>query len=161
MKNLNLIVAVGKNMEIGKDNKLLWHIPEDLKFFKEKTSGKTIIMGSNTFYSLPKLLPNRHHIVLTLDDYKFPDEVEVYYDFNTLLKALETRDEEMFIIGGAAIYSLFIDYVDSMYITEIDKEYDADKYFPNFDKNKWNRKVLSNNECDEVEYKHVLYTRKG
>ena len=108
MKNLSLIVAVGKNMEIGKDNKLLWHIPEDLKFFKEKTSGKTIIMGSNTFYSLPKLLPNRHHIVLTLDDYKFPDEVEVYYDFNTLLKALETRDEEMFIIGGAAIYSLFI-----------------------------------------------------
>ena len=110
MKNLSLIVAVGKNMEIGKDNKLLWHIPEDLKFFKEKTSGKTIIMGSNTFYSLPKLLPNRHHIVLTLDDYKFPDEVEVYYDFNTLLKALETRNEEMFIIGGAAIYSLFIDY---------------------------------------------------
>lgn len=161
MKNLSLIVAVGKNMEIGKDNKLLWHIPEDLKFFKEKTSGKTIIMGSNTFYSLPKLLPNRHHIVLTLDDYKFPDEVEVYYDFNTLLKALDARDEEMFIIGGAAIYSLFIDYVDSMYITEIDKEYDADKYFPNFDKNKWNRKILSNNECDGVEYKHVLYTRKG
>lgn len=160
MKNLSLIVAVGKNMEIGKDNKLLWHIPEDLKFFKEKTSGKTIIMGSNTFYSLPKVLPNRHHIVLTLDDYKFPDEVEVFNDFETLINSLKKRNEEMFVIGGAAIYKLFINYVDSMYITEIDKEYDADKFFPNFDKKKWNRKVLSTHECDGVECKHVLYKRK-
>lgn len=160
MKNLSLIVAVGKNMEIGKDNKLLWHIPEDLKFFKEKTSGKTIIMGSNTFYSLPKVLPNRHHIVLTLDDYKFPDEVEVFNDFETLINSLRKRNEEMFVIGGAAIYSLFIDYVDSMYITEIDKEYDADKFFPNFDKKEWSSEILNTHECDGIEYKHVLYKRK-
>lgn len=160
MKNLCLIVAVGKNMEIGKDNKLLWYIPEDLKFFKEKTNGKTIIMGSNTFYSLPKVLPNRHHIVLTLDDYKFPDEVEVFNDFETLINNLKKRNEEMFVIGGAAIYKLFIDYVDYMYITEIDKEYDADRFFPNFDKNKWNREILSARECEGIKYKHVLYKRK-
>lgn len=159
MKNLSLIVAVGKNREIGKDNKLLWHIPEDLKFFKEKTDGKTIIMGSNTFYSLPKVLPNRHHIVLTLDEYEFPSDVEVYHNFDDLLKNLEKKDEQMFIIGGAAIYNLFIDYVDSMYITEIDKEYDADRFFPEFDKNKWNRTVLSENSFDGVEYRHVLYER--
>lgn len=158
---LTLIVAIGKNNEIGKDNKLLWHIPEDLKFFKEKTTGKTIVMGSNTFYSLPGLLPNRHHIVLTLDDYKFPDEVEVYNDFDKLLKYLKNKNEEIYIIGGAAIYKLFIDYVDKMYITEIDKEYDADKFFPEINYKDWNRKVLSNLEYNGIKYSHVEYIRRG
>ena len=143
MKNLSLIVAIGKNNEIGKDNKLLWYIPEDLKFFKEHTTGKTILMGSNTFYSLPKLLPNRHHIVLTQDDYDFPKEVEVFRDFNELLENLKSRNEEIFVIGGGMIYKLFIDYVDTMYITEIDKEYDATVFFPKFDKTNWQREVLS------------------
>lgn len=161
MKKLSLIVAIGKNREIGKDNKLLWNIPEDLKFFKEKTSNKTIVMGSNTFYSLPKVLPNRKHIVLTLDDYDFPDEVKVFHDFNDLIKYLECLDEdEIFVIGGAAIYNLFIDYVDKMYITEIDKEYDADRFFPEFDKNDWDIEVLSEHKYNEIMYKHVLYKRR-
>ena len=121
MNNLNLIVAIGKNNEIGKDNKLLWNIPEDLNFFKERTINKTIVMGSNTFYSLPRILPNRHYIVLTKSNDKFPNEIEVFNDFEKLLNDLSNRNEEIFIIGGSAIYKLFINYVDKMYITEIDK----------------------------------------
>lgn len=161
MKNLSLIVAIGKNREIGKDNKLLWHIPEDLKFFKEKTMGKTIVMGSNTFYSLNGLLPNRHHIVLTQDDYEFPKEVEVFNDFNELLDHLKSLDDdEIFVIGGAAIYKLFIDYVDKMYVTEIDKEYDADKFFPEIKSECWDKKIISNNNYCDINYSHNIYIRR-
>lgn len=158
---LTLIVAVGKNNEIGKNNSLLWHIPEDLQFFKEKTLNKTIVMGSNTFYSLPKVLPNRKHIVLTLDDYDFPKEVIVYKDFNKLLNDLTNREEEIVIIGGEAIYKLFINYVDKMYITEIDKQYnDADRFFPKFNHNDWQKKIISTHEYDGIKYSHVEYTKK-
>lgn len=157
---LTIIVATGKNGEIGKDNKLIWYLKEDLQFFKEKTIGKTIVMGSNTFYSLPHLLPDRKHIVLTLDDYIFPEEVEVFNDFDKLIKYLETKNEDIFVIGGAAIYNLFINYVDKMYITEIDKEFDADKFFPKFDLNEWDRKVLSNHQDNTLKYSHVEYIRK-
>ena len=160
MKNLSLIVAIGKNNEIGKDNKLLWHIPEDLKFFKELTTGKTILMGSNTFYSLPGLLPNRHHIVLTLDDYEYPKEVEVFKDFNELLENLKNREEEIFVIGGGMIYKLFIDHVNTMYITEIDKEYEATVFFPKFNKDEWEREVMSEHEYKTLKYSHVKYTRR-
>lgn len=160
MKNLSLIVAIGKNNEIGKDNKLLWNIPEDLKFFKEITTGKTIVMGSNTFYSIGRVLPNRHHLILTQDDYVFPEEVEVFYNFNDILERIKKEKDEVVVIGGAAIYNLFIDYVDKMYITEIDKEFDADRFFPKFDKNNWNKKILSSNSHDDLEYSHVVYTRK-
>lgn len=161
MKNLSLIVAIGKNNEIGKDNKLLWHIPNDLKFFKEVTNGKTIVMGGNTFYSLPKVLPNRHHIVLTQDDYNFPDEVETFYDFDDMMNSLKERNEEMFIIGGAMLYNSCINYVDKMYITELDKEYpEADRYFPKFNKNDWNSEVIKEDSYEDINYKHVLYKRK-
>ena len=89
MKNLSLIVAIGKNREIGKNNKLLWHIKEDLQFFKEKTIGKTIIMGEKTFYSLPGILSNRKHIVLTKTNDIFPNEVEVFRNLDDLLEYID------------------------------------------------------------------------
>lgn len=157
---LTIIAAVAKNRAIGKDNKLIWHLPEDLKFFKENTIDKTIVMGSNTFYSLPGVLPRRKHIVLTQDDFKFPNDVDVYYDYNKLLNHLKQSDEEIFIIGGAAIYNLFIDDVDKLLITEIDKEYEADKFFPEIDYNMWEREVLSTHEYNGLNYEHVKYLRK-
>lgn len=160
MNNLSLIVAIGKNNEIGKDNKLLWNIPEDLNFFKERTINKTIVMGSNTFYSLPRILPNRHYIVLTKSNDKFPNEIEVFNDFEKLLNDLSNRNEEIFIIGGSAIYKLFINYVDKMYITEIDKEYEADKFFPKVDYDKWDKEILCEHSYNDLNYKHVLYKRK-
>ena len=105
-----IIAAIGKNNELGRNNELIWHLPNDLKFFKEITTGHTIIMGRKTLESLPKLLPNRHHIVLSSKE-KFEEPIEHYKTLKNLLESLKDREEEMFVIGGASIYKEFIDIV--------------------------------------------------
>ncbi len=156
----SLIAAIGKNNELGKDNSLIWHLPNDLKFFKSVTTGKTIIMGRRTFESLPHMLPNRRHIVLSSST-DFPEEVTVYKDLNDLLLDLKDTKEEVFVIGGASIYKLFIDYADNMYLTLIDAECkEADAYFPTFNEEEWNQELLDENEDNGIKYKHVLYKRK-
>lgn len=156
----SIIAAIGKNNELGKDNKLIWYLPNDLKFFKNTTMNKKIIMGSNTFKSLGRLLPNREHIVLSSKN-DYPSEVKVFHNINDLLNNYKDIEEEMFIIGGASIYKEFINIVNKMYLTEVDAECkDADVYFPTFNKNEWNREILSCNEDNGISYKHVLYKRK-
>lgn len=156
----SIIAAIGKNNELGKNNGLIWHLPNDLKFFKEMTTGHTIIMGKNTFNSLPKLLPNRHHVVLSKSS-DFPDLVEVFHDINDLKQKYDNENEEEFIIGGGRMYNLFIKYADKLYLTEIDAEdKNADTYFPEFDKNEWTREILKDNEDNGIKYSHVLYKRK-
>lgn len=157
--NLVIIAAVGKNNELGKDNRLIWHLPADLKFFKEKTMGKNIVMGRKTFESLPKILPNRHHIVITRGNVDNP-EVEVYHSIDDFLKNYNYKDET-YVIGGASIYSSLIDYANSMYLTEInDVCPSADVYFPNFDRELWHSEVIGTNMENGVSYKHVLYRRR-
>ena len=159
--SFSIIAAIGKNNELGKDNNLIWHLPNDLKFFKETTTGKTIIMGRRTFESLPRMLPNRHHIVLSSSE-DFPEEVTVYKTLEELLEDLKDKDEEMFIIGGASIYKTFIDYCDKMYLTLIDAECkEADAYFPPFDESDWDKELLKENEDNGIKYKHILYKRKN
>lgn len=156
----SIIAAIGKNNELGKDNGLIWHLPNDLKFFKEKTMNKNIVMGSTTFESLGRLLPNRHHIVLAFTN-DFPKEVEVFNSIEDLLKKYSNSKEEIFIIGGASIYRQFIDLSERMYLTEINAECkDASVYFPTFNKDDWDREVLAENQDDDISYKHVLYRRK-
>ena len=155
-----IIAAIGKNRELGKNNNLIWHLPGDLKFFKETTTGHSIIMGRKTLESLPKLLPNRHHIVLSSSD-DFSPEIEHYKSWKELLNGLKGRNEEIFIIGGASIYKEFIDIVDKMYLTEIDAECkEADAYFPEFNKEEWENTILKENEDNNISYKHVLYKKK-
>ena len=157
--NLVIIAAVGKNNELGKDNELIWHLPGDLKFFREKTIGKNIVMGRKTFESLPKILPNRHHIVITRGNIDNP-EVEVYHSIDDFLKNYNFN-EETYVIGGASIYSSLIDYADLMYLTEIDGVCpSADVYFPNFDRELWHSEVIGTNMENGVSYKHVLYRRR-
>ena len=157
--NLVIIAAIGKNNELGKDNKLIWHLPGDLKFFKEKTIGKNIVMGRKTFESLPKMLPNRHHIVITTGNID-NSEVEVYHSIEDFLKDY-SYSGETYVIGGASIYNSLIDYVDVMYLTEINKEcLDADSYFPDFDREGWRSEVIGNNTENGISYKHVLYKRR-
>lgn len=162
MKNLSLIVAIGENNELGKNNKLIWYLKEDLKFFKENTMHKTIIMGRNTFESLPRLLVGRKHIVLTKKNIDVPKEVSLYHNYEDIKKHIENSNEEFFIIGGSQIYSLFINDVDKMLITEIkEKDEDADVYFPSFDKNEWYREFMCRHEENGIKYSHVKYLRKG
>lgn len=113
MENVSIIAAIGKNNELGKDNNLIWHLPNDLKFFKETTMGKDIIMGSNTFYSLPKLLPGRKHIVLTTKNIN-NDKILVLHSKEELLEYLKQVKKEVMIIGGASIYTQVLEYADKL-----------------------------------------------
>ena len=154
-----IIAAIGKNRELGRDNKLLWSLKGDLKFFKEKTTNHTIIMGRKTFESLGRLLPNRKHVVISSSN-NFPKEVDVYNNIESLLSHYKDTSEELFIIGGAKIYSEFIDYATKMYLTLVDGEFDADVYFPMFDESVWTKTVLFEREENGLKYKHVLYEKK-
>lgn len=136
---LSIIVATASNNAIGKDNNLLWHISEDLKRFKEITSGHKILMGRKTFESLPGILPNRPHIVLTRDtSFKVDsDKVTVIHNLDEVINNYKDSDEEVFIIGGGEIYNLLIPYVKKLYLTKVKKEFDADTYFPQIALNEW------------------------
>ena len=159
--SVSIIAAVGRNLELGKNNDLIWHFKQDMKFFKETTTGHTVIMGANTFYSLPKVLPNRTNIVLSQEKIDVPEEVILYNDVNEFLEDYKNKDEIVFVIGGGTIYRLFIDKVDEIYLTEIDAECnDATVYFPNFNKNEFNKEELSSHSENDLNYKHVLYRRK-
>lgn len=160
MNTLTIIAAIGKNNELGYKNDLIWHLPDDLKFFKEKTTGKTIVMGYNTFLSLPKLLPNRKHIVLSSDKLDIKD-VTSFNNLEDLIKFIKEIEEEVFIIGGASIYKQFICLVDKMYLTEVESEFkEADVYFPEFNKDEWERIELLENENNNIRFKHIEYRKK-
>ena len=160
---LSIIVAKAKNNIIGKDNKLIWHIPEDLKRFKTLTSGHTIIMGRKTFESLGRVLPNRHHIILCNDaqmDIE-DDNVEVLEDISMLDKYIKD-EEEHFVIGGATMYKLLMPYCKKMYITEIDKNFEGDVSFPEIDPKEWmvvKREKGLKNEKNPYDYEYVTYQR--
>ena len=161
--NLTLIVAVGKNNEIGKNNDLIWRFKEDMKFFKETTMGHPMIMGRKTFQSLPKLLEGRKHLVLTRSNLEFPEEVDVYKSVEEFLDAYKDSEEEIFDIGGATIYKELLEYANKLYLTEIDAEdKEADVYFPNFDKENFDREELTHfqDEKTGIQYKHILYKRR-
>jgi dihydrofolate reductase len=135
---LSIIVAVANNNVIGKDNKLIWHISNDLQRFKEITTRKVIVMGRKTFESLPGILPNRHHIVLTKDEsYNIEDDrVSVVNDIQDIIN-LKDVAEEIFIIGGAEIYKTFLPYCRKLYLTKIDSDFEGDVYFPKIDFDKY------------------------
>ncbi len=150
---MNIIAAADLNWGIGKDNDLLDHIPEDMKFFREKTMGSAVIMGKNTFLSFPnqKPLPKRLNIVLTHDKTFCPEGVTVCDSMESAIEVAkkEYQDEKIFFIGGEAVYREAEKYADTAYITKIDKEYDADRYLLNFDEN--NNWYVSSEEMIKTE----------
>ncbi len=133
---LTIICALAKNRVIGKDNRLIWHIPEDLKRFKSLTMGHPIVMGRKTFESLPGVLPGRTHYILTGNkNYEAPDGVVCCHSVPDLLAQLADRDA--FVIGGASVYRTLLPYAQAMELTEIEKDYEGDAYFPEFSKEEW------------------------
>lgn len=162
MKNVTIIAAIGKNRELGRKNDLIWHLPDDLKFFKENTIGKPVVMGLNTLRSLPRKLKDRQYIVLTNEDVELDKEIILVKSMDELLDEIKRREEEVMIIGGASIYKQMIDYADKILLTEVDAEcLDADVYFPDFNKEEWDSEVLSTNKTeDDISYKHLVYKRK-
>ena len=135
---LSIIVAKGKNNIIGKNNGMVWHLPADLKHFKELTTGHTIIMGRKTFESLGRVLPNRKHIIFSQNkDLKIKEEnVQVVHSLLEIQDLIEGK-EEAFVIGGAMIYNFLMPYVDKMYVTEINEEFEGDTFFPKINTEVW------------------------
>lgn len=161
---LSLIVAKAKNNVIGKDNQLIWHLPEDLKRFKKLTTGHTIIMGRKTFESLGRVLPNRKHIIFSQNpDFKVADEnVEVVHSLLQIQELIE-GPEESFVIGGAMIYNFLMPYVKKMYITQIDKEFEGDTFFPKINEEEWKiveREKGVKDEKNNLDYEFITYERK-
>ncbi len=145
---LSIIVAVGKNNVIGKDNQLVWHLPRDMKHFKETTTGHYIIMGRKTFESNGRPLPNRTNVIITRDkDYKAEGCVVVH----SLEEAvnLAKDDPEPFVIGGGVIYKLAMPIVDRIYLTQIHHKFEGDTFFPEINMDDWNETEKRDFEPDE------------
>lgn len=160
---LSIIVAKAKNNIIGKDNALIWHLPEDLKRFKRLTTGHTIIMGRKTFESLGRVLPNRYHIILCNDAQMNinNENVEILEDISMLDKYVKDN-EEHFVIGGATMYRLLMPMCSKMYITEIDKDFEGDVSFPEIDLNEWKvtqREQGAEDGENSFNYEYVTYEK--
>ena len=166
---ISLIAAVAENGIIGGGNTLLWNIPEDLKHFKEKTSGHTIIMGRKTFESIGKPLPNRSNIVITRDPDYSHDGIHTVNSFEEALqfasleqgKAFEQNQEEVevFVIGGGEIYRQALEKAHKLYITEVHRVFNGDVQFPNIDKNIWSEVSREDHLEARIPYSFVEYKK--
>jgi dihydrofolate reductase len=152
---VSIIVAISANNAIGKNNQLLWHLPADLKHFKEITSGHTIIMGRKTYDSIGRPLPNRRNIVITRKTDLQIENVEIVNSLQDAISLCETEDE-VFIIGGAEIYKNSISIANRIYLTTVHQEYEADVFFPELNKDEWLETFQEHHEADEKN--SVAYT---
>ena len=161
---LSIIVAKSINNAIGKDNKLLWKIPDDMKRFKEITTGHTVIMGRKTFESIGKVLPNRLNIILTRDpNYKVDDpNVKILGGVSDLEEYINDENEN-FVIGGAQIYSILMPKCIKLYVTQVDKDFVGDTYFPVIRENEWEvtEKTEGPKDENDFKYEYITYKRKG
>ncbi len=137
LNNISIIVAIAENLAIGKDNRLLWHLSDDLKRFKKLTTGHTLIMGRNTFLSLPNgALPNRRHIVIT-------DQTNEKFDGCEMARSIEEaielagNEKECFVIGGGMVYAQFLPIAGKLYLTQVHESFEADTFFPEIDFSQW------------------------
>lgn len=163
--NLGLVVAKGKNNEIGYKKDLIWRIKEDLLFFKKVTMGSYMVMGRNTYESMPKKLPGRRYIILSrnknlevLPEHFIFDDIEQVLSF-----AAQHPEDKLNVVGGGMIYTSFLPYVSRMHITEIDQDFpQADTFFPQFDKTEWDLETQEKMYCPDnnLSYQHTLYLRK-
>jgi dihydrofolate reductase len=164
MKQISIIVAIASNNAIGKDNKLLWHIPADMKYFKKITTGHTVIMGKNTFLSLPGgPLVNRRNIVISDDPHDHFDGCVIV---NSINKAIEMCDEdaESFVIGGASVYRQFLPIATRLYVTKVNKSFEADTFFPEISSEEWieiSRELHEERERHDFSFEFIVFQRKS
>jgi len=162
-KDIRIIVAIAENNAIGKDNTLLWKLSADLKRFKKITTGHTVIMGRNTFLSLPKgALPERKNVVITnIENEQFPG-CETVYSIEEAMASLE-EDEVAFVIGGGMVYRQFLPHARKLYITKVHSTFEADTFFPEFNYDEWIEVERESHESDsknEYPFSFIVYERK-
>jgi|SRR5699024_2070830 len=163
---ISLLAAMDRNRVIGYRNDLPWHLPNDLKFLKQKTTGHTIIMGRKTFESIGRPLPNRDNVVITRrHSSKFPDEIEVINNIDTVLDWNHQEPaNELFVIGGEEIFKQVLPHADRLYITLVDDVFQGDTYFPEFSEAEWQLTSREEGEKDSKnQYDHYFlqYDRQG
>lgn len=159
---LTIIAAAAENNALGKDNDLVWHLPDDFKRFKRLTSGHHIIMGRKTFESFPKLLPDRTHVIITRKNDYEPEGTIVVHSLEEAIR-VSKLDEQPFIIGGGEIYKMGMKVADKIELTRVHGEFDADTFFPEFDENEWNLVKEQYHEQDEKHnyaFTYLTYERK-
>jgi len=159
---ISIIAAIGKNNELGKANELLWKLPNDMKHFKETTTGKTVIMGRKTFQSIGRPLPNRRNIVVTRDETFAIDGIEVAHSLEEALRLVQD-EEEAFIIGGGELYNQALPFTQRLYITHVDSAFDADTFFPEIT-SEWRKVSQEEHGADEAHafpYSFVVYEKTG
>lgn len=153
---ITLIAAIGRNNELGLDNKLIWNIPADMKHFKEYTTGKVVVMGRKTFQSIGRTLPGRKNVIISTQEV---GGVAVHAKDIEAALSIEHCYPELVIIGGSIIYRQTIDKADKLVITHIDDESKADSYFPKIDLSKWKINSVIEGEGEHPKYKFVEYVR--
>jgi dihydrofolate reductase len=163
LRNISIIVAIAENRAIGKDNKLLWHISEDLKRFKKMTTGHTLIMGRNTFLSLPNgPLKDRRHIVISDVEEESFEGCEMASSVEQAVELAGNRDE-CFVIGGGMVYAQFLPLAGKLYLTLVHHEFEADTFFPEIDYSQWeagfSEKVGAGGK-NQYAHTYTEYTRK-
>lgn len=159
---ISLVVAIARNRAIGKDNQLLWHLPNDLKFFKKTTTGHAVIMGRRTFESIGKALPNRRNIIITRQEDYQADQIETVPSVGEAL-ALCAGDDEVFVIGGGQIYQHTLPIADRIYLTRVEVELEGDAFFPELSKDEWERISIESHLADDrhaYPYASEIWTRK-
>lgn len=155
----SIIAAIGKNRELGKTGQLLFHLKEDMRFFRDTTINHKIIMGRKTWESLPGKLKNRENIVISRRNFNGPDYI--FHDIKQCINKYQDYDEEIFIIGGGQIYSSFLPYATTIYLTEIDaSEPTADTFFPKFDKTRYHKTVIKKGSDHDLAYSIVKYSKR-
>lgn len=157
-----IIAAIGKNRELGKDGKLLWRLPEDMKFFKETTMGHAVLMGRKTWESLPSgALPGRKNYVVTREKAIADDQVALINNLSEFVSAHASDEEKIFVIGGGMVYWEMMKYADELILTEVDAEdKTADTFFPEFDKNEWEKEVIGGSDRAPLKFEFVRYKRR-
>lgn len=155
MTKVSLIVAMDRNRGIGRDNDLMWHLPNDMRFFKETTENQIVVMGRKNYDSIPEKyrpLPNRENVILTKNTAFEASNCSVFNSLHAALSAYESdKNRKLFIIGGGQIYKLALDanILEEMFITHIDGDYEADTFFPDFNESDWNKELLMSQSIDE------------
>ena len=160
--SFSIIACIGKNRELGKDNDLIFHFKEDMKFFRETTRGHTVVMGSNTWKSLgEKPLPNRQNLILSRKViHGLPENAAQITDLDAFINEHRNSNDEIFIIGGASIYELFLPYARTLYLTEVNATKEADVFFPEFNKEDYDLVTLNSITENQTNFDINKYTRK-
>lgn len=159
MKDLYMIACVSKDGGLGKDGELLWHIPEDMKFFRETTRGSMVIMGRKTFESIGRALPGRRNVVLSRR--RGEAEGVEWCTREELEEIVQSTQGKKFVIGGASLYEMFLPAAEKVYLTEVDGTKPADTWFPKMNEGEWKREVIDTGEHEGAKYEIVEYVAKG